>query len=389
MDMRHFRPTRLVTAAALVGSSLAFTGANVLLTAGPAGATVSNAGPIQVSFAGSLSIGGSVPIDITGITGTAAGTVDTAGNISLPQASINFPPFTILLLGSLPTPVTIQPTADWTGTIGPNSGVLNLAAPQTAHLDLSSSLGDTDCPVGPLAINLTTGTSGSAQGKPYDNSTGIAEIVDGTFAIPAIPLDVSTCPSAGLIDFIGGLPVAGGASTADLTATFTPILVDNDLAVNVPANITANATSPTGATVTYPSPTAADEDSPATATVLGCVPASGSTFAIGTTTVTCTATDADDSPSTATNTFTVTVKGAAAQLEDLLAFVQPLKPGTSFFDQVNAALAALNAGDKAGACSGLSAFIHHAMAQAGKHITTGQANFMVTSAARIQAVIGC
>jgi hypothetical protein len=100
---------------------------------------------------------------------------------------------------------------------------------------------------------------------------------------------------------------------ADLTATFTPILtptlgqVDKDLALSgTPTDITTNATSSSGATVTYTLPTAVDEDSPATATV-GCQPPSGSTFAVGTTTVTCSATDSDDSPSTVTQTFMVTV----------------------------------------------------------------------------------
>jgi len=52
----------------------------------------------------------------------------------------------------------------------------------------------------------------------------------------------------------------------------------------------------------------------------GCAPASGSLFAIGTTTVTCTATDVRGNTS-APQSFTVTVKGAVAQLEDLIATV--------------------------------------------------------------------
>jgi hypothetical protein len=279
--------------------------------------------------------------------------------------------------------VTIQPSGDWTGTIGPNSGVLNLSAPQTAHLDLSAVLPDPDCPIGPLPLNLST-----AGGTPYNNATGSAEIVDGTFGIPAIPDDnMGGCPDFMTINEAAPLPIPGGASFADLIATFTPPLVDNDLGVNVPANITANATSPAGATVTYTA-TAADEDSPATATV-SCTPASGSIFAIQTTTVNCTATDADDSPSSVMNSFTVTVRGAAAQLQDLLAYVTGKGPGTSFVDQVNGVLASYNAGNTADACGGLGGFISHANAQAGKMITVDQANFMVTSATQIQAVIGC
>lgn len=51
---------------------------------------------------------------------------------------------------------------------------------------------------------------------------------------------------------------------------------------------------------------------------VGCLPASESTFAIGTTTVTCTATDADDFNSPVTASFTVTVNGALAHLQNPL-----------------------------------------------------------------------
>src|SRR4029079_6850079 len=67
------------------------------------------------------------------------------------------------------------------------------------------------------------------------------------------------------------------------------------------ANITVNATSASGATVTYPVPTASDlVDGSVT---VACTPASRSSFANGTTTVTCTAKDAHTN--SASRTFTV------------------------------------------------------------------------------------
>src|SRR5581483_1232621 len=69
--------------------------------------------------------------------------------------------------------------------------------------------------------------------------------------------------------------------------------------------ITTNATGPSGAAVNYVAPTVVDEDSPLPPVV--CDHASGSTFAIGTTTVTCTVSDADDTPTTVSASFTVTV----------------------------------------------------------------------------------
>jgi uncharacterized repeat protein (TIGR01451 family) len=253
--MRRFGLTRLVTVVAVAGSCLAFTGGAAVLTAGPAGAAVSNPGTVQVAFAGSLSINGSVPIVIDGITGTATGTVGSAGNLSFPQGSISFPTFTPTLPTLGPTPVTIEPTADWTGTIDPSSGALTLAAPQSAHLDLSGFLpGDTDCPVGPLPLNLTTGTSGTAMGTPYNSATGVAGLVDGTFAIPAIP-DAPlppNCPDADFINGAGGLPLAGGVSLANLTATFTPVLAPTEgMALAKSADVTSFSTAGTKITYSY------------------------------------------------------------------------------------------------------------------------------------------
>jgi hypothetical protein len=70
-----------------------------------------------------------------------------------------------------------------------------------------------------------------------------------------------------------------------------------------PADIVAECTSPSGAVVTY---TASATDVCDPSPTVTCSPASGSTFAIGTTTVNCTATD--DSGNTSTCSFQVTVR---------------------------------------------------------------------------------
>ena len=88
---------------------------------------------------------------------------------------------------------------------------------------------------------------------------------------------------------------------------------DTDLSIaGVPANIKTDATSPSGAHVTYTPPAAVDEESGAT---VSCDHPSGSTFAIATTTVTCTATDADDTPASVIGTFTVTVNKAPVTIK--------------------------------------------------------------------------
>ncbi|HEX4915694.1 MAG TPA: lamin tail domain-containing protein, partial [Vicinamibacterales bacterium] len=73
---------------------------------------------------------------------------------------------------------------------------------------------------------------------------------------------------------------------------------------NVPADITGVADSAAGAVVTFATPTAIDNQDGIVP--VSCVPASGSQFAIGSTTVTCTATDASGNSASASFMVTIT-----------------------------------------------------------------------------------
>jgi HYR domain len=101
---------------------------------------------------------------------------------------------------------------------------------------------------------------------------------------------------------------AGNTGSGSFTVTVTVMSDTTAPSLTLPPNQTAEATSSSGAVVIYPAATATDDvDGTITPT---CVPASGSTFALGTTTVTCTATDA--AGNTATGSFTVTVVDSTA-----------------------------------------------------------------------------
>jgi predicted outer membrane repeat protein len=169
---------------------------------------------------------------------------------------------------------------------------------------------------------------------------------------------------------------------------------DTDLSLaNVPTNVTTVATSPDGAVVTYTPPTAMDEAGDSPPPVVGCIPPSGSTFPIGTTTVTCSTTDTGDTPNSVSATFAVTVKGAVTQIEELNGHVGglPIDHGliTSLDAQLRAALADLQANHTAPACGVLVAFINHVEAQSGKGLTTTQTNQLQAEAANIRQVLGC
>jgi uncharacterized repeat protein (TIGR01451 family) len=90
------------------------------------------------------------------------------------------------------------------------------------------------------------------------------------------------------------------------SCSFTVTVIDAQLpAITCPANITVDETSPGAgsAVVTYTTPTPADNCTPAP--TVACIPPSGSSFPVGTTTTTCTATDS--SGNTNSCSFLVTV----------------------------------------------------------------------------------
>ncbi len=157
--------------------------------------------------------------------------------------------------------------------------------------------------------------------------------------------------------------------------------------LTVPADFAVDATSPTGAVVPY---AASARDNVAVAS-LTCSPASGTGFAIGTTTVTCVATD--PSGNGASKSFHVTVRSAQAQLSNadntVTSLGLPSGTATSLTTKLDAALAAANAGDVATACARLQDFINETQAQAGKKISTGDAASLIAAAQRIRAVLGC
>jgi hypothetical protein len=156
-----------------------------------------------------------------------------------------------------------------------------------------------------------------------------------------------------------------------------------DLSIAQPANITTDATGPSGATVTYPLPAVKDPDDTTPPTAV-CTPPSGSVFPIGTTTVTCTATDADDLNSPVSTTFTITVNGAAAQLAALRQAVNALG-----FDNIPAIIVGiaqqqLSAGHPTLACQTLNQFITDVRLQ----VPASTAAPLIADAERIQAVLG-
>jgi hypothetical protein len=115
----------------------------------------------------------------------------------------------------------------------------------------------------------------------YDASSDPTEL-DNLLAPDAPPPDPALLSSLKMR--LDALKSCAGSKCRTAEDDTTPPVLD------LPDDITAEATGPDGAKVGWSSPTATDED-PAAPEVT-CTPPSGSTFPLGKTTVTCTATDA-------------------------------------------------------------------------------------------------
>ena len=163
---------------------------------------------------------------------------------------------------------------------------------------------------------------------------------------------------------------------------------DADLGITTSADVTTDATGPSGAAVSYTPPTATDGDGSDSASV-SCSHGTGTVFAIGTTTVTCTASDPDDANGPVSSSFTVTVEGASQQLTDLFSAVQGVGPGSSLSSKVALAQWYVDHGYLAVACSTLGAFVSEVRAQSGKSVPQATAGTLIAGARRIGAVLPC
>jgi hypothetical protein len=170
---------------------------------------------------------------------------------------------------------------------GPNNGYFSL--------DLTSV---SATPNQGLHIRNNTFTKGVSvtAGIPYPNSDFTGNILPGIvcnlFTGGGWALSGNLKPDA--TSLCGAVPPAPD--------TIPPTLV------NMPGDALVEATGPGGASVYYTAPSATDNPNPNP--TVGCLPASGSTFPLGSGTVTCIATDA--SGNTSTGAFSVTVRDTTA-----------------------------------------------------------------------------
>jgi hypothetical protein len=295
-----------------------FTQASIVTIDGPGGTFNLEVSSIQ----GTTAITVWIPLDVAGTAGEYNVTVDTptAGG------SQHDGPATFTVIGSVvPQPPTIfVPETVSLDATSLSGAVVTFEVSAVSYVDPTPPVVTCDHESGalyPLGNTLVTCTASDSFGTAYASFPIFVQ--DVTAPQLTLPADIVSSShvvtwTASAIDAVdGSVPVlcspASGSTFATGTTTvncravdnqantafgsFTVTVVDGPPHVYVPANITAEATSPSGAVVTYEATT----DPGAT---INCSPASGSTFALGTTTVNCTATNPLGS---ASGSFTVTV----------------------------------------------------------------------------------
>jgi len=157
---------------------------------------------------------------------------------------------------------------------------------------------DTTPPVLTLPAPITVNPSGTGSTAVVTFTATATDLVSGSRPVTCTPASGSTFAAGATTVNCTASDAAGNPKAGSFTVT-----VNKRPVVTVPATITREATGASGAVVTFTASAADPEDGARSVT---CTPASGTTFAIRTTTVTCTATDTRGLAGSAT--FSVVVR---------------------------------------------------------------------------------
>jgi large repetitive protein len=244
-------------------------------TPGTFDVTVRDSSPPTLNVPSNITTGGGPGGATVTFTVSATDTVDPSPTITCSKNSgDNFP------LGTTTVSCTAKDSSN------------NPSAAKTFTVTIQDRTPPTVSVPGPITKEATSG-SGAA----------VSFVVTASDAIDPSP--TTTCnPASGSTFPLGTTHVSctgkDASNNTSAAATFDVIVVDTtppDLS-NVPADITAEANGPTGSVVNYITPTAVDLGTPIVS--VPCVPASGSTFPLATTTVNCSASDGRGNTGTAT-----------------------------------------------------------------------------------------
>jgi hypothetical protein len=160
---------------------------------------------------------------------------------------------------------------------------------------------DTTAPILTLPADQTAEATGTA-GASVTFAASATDIVDGSVSVACDHASGDTFALGTTTVSCSATDTAGNPTSGSFHVTVAD--TTNPSLTGMPSNVTLTTGNPAGATLTYTAPGATDLADPAP--TVSCLPASGSTIPVGSTTVTCTATDAAANHVSASFTATVT-----------------------------------------------------------------------------------
>jgi hypothetical protein len=267
--------------------------------------------PITLTVIDPAGLSGSASVGVTVVDTTPPSFLGVPSNLTVEAtgpagATVTFPTPTATDAVSGAVPVSCSPASGATFPLGTTTVACTATDGHgnTATATFNVTVQDTTPPAITGADDVTVEATGPG-GAAATFSASATDQVDGPVAVAYSTASGSTFP-------LGDTAVTASATDAHgntATKSFRVSVVDTTAPTfsSTPADVTAEATGPEGATVAFSAPQATDRVGPVTVT---CSPASGSVFPLGATTVTCTATDA--SGNTATTSFTVHVEDTTA-----------------------------------------------------------------------------
>ena len=252
--------------------------------------------------------GATVSVSVTGATGPGVSTSPAGGGIGTVTLPSNWSSLSnTAVVGAVELSVRLA-----AATAGPVTGSVGLAAVagsvnRATTLAVSATV--VNCDTTPPVLHLPGPFTVEATGAGGAAVTYTASADDDNPAHPAVSCDKPSGATLPLGDTTVRCKATDAAGNTG-TGQFTVSVVDTAGPVIDPvANITGvEATSGAGAAVSYQKPGAVDAVSGPTP--VSCTPASGATFALGTTTVTCSAEDGHGN--TSRRAFDVTVRDTQA-----------------------------------------------------------------------------
>jgi large repetitive protein len=207
------------------------------------------------------------------------------------------------------------------GSLSPSCSPASGSAFPLGETTISCTVTDAHGNTGSASFNITVGdatppvlslpgdqsaTTVNAAGAAVSFTATANDNIDGSVAPSCSPASGATFPVATTTVHCSATDTHGNTSTGTFSITVT--LADTTPpVVSVPANVTKEAASGSGAQVAFTASASDNVDGPLPAS---CSPASGATFPIGSTMVTCRATDAHGNTGSAS--FTVAVRDTTA-----------------------------------------------------------------------------